>query len=280
MARWDKIKSRGNIEDRRGLSTGGFGGLGVVGILMVVGFNLLSNGGNINVEQVLEQLQSVQTSQLSSDSSTVQPEEFQGLDSYEEFASTVLGSTNDVWNQVFESSGSTYVEPTLQLFRGATSTACGVGSSQTGPFYCPADQKIYIDETFFDQLQSQLGARGGDVAEAYVIAHEVGHHVQNRLDLLDSRQSNEESINTELQADCFAGVWAYSLRDDDIFEPNEFEEAIDAAEAVGDDRIQEATTGRVNPESWTHGSSTDRKRWLNIGYETGDPSRCNTLETL
>lgn len=274
MARWEKIKSRGSVEDRRGLSAGGFGGLGIVGIALVIGLNLLGNGGEINVQQVLEQLQSVQTSQLSSDA-TVQPEEFQGLDSYEEFASTVVGSTNDVWNQVFSSNNKSYEEPTLQLFRGSTSTGCGLGSSQTGPFYCPADQKIYIDETFFDQLETQLGAQGGDVAEAYVIAHEVGHHVQNLLGLLNSGGSNEESIKTELQADCFAGVWAYSLRDDDVFEPGEFDEAIDAAESVGDDRIQEATVGRTNPESWTHGSSAERKKWLNKGFETGEPSACN-----
>lgn len=270
MAKWDKITSRGSVEDRRGVSAG-FGGVGLVGVLLVVGFNLISNGGSIDVGQVVSQLESVQAGS----SQSVTAEEFAGVDDYELFASTVLGSNNDVWRQVFEASSKTYDEPNLTLFRTSVSTGCGFASSAVGPFYCPPDQTIYLDETFFEELTSQFGATGGDVAEAYVIAHEVGHHVQNLLGLLSGRTSNEESIRTELQADCFAGVWAYSLRDKGIFEINEFNEAIDAAESVGDDHIQESVSGDVNPETWTHGSSEQRKYWLNVGFETGDPSRCS-----
>jgi predicted metalloprotease len=270
MARWDKIKSRGNVTDKRGLAAGGIGSLGVVGIVAVLAINLLG-GGELDLNNVLTQLQEVQPQSTSQ----VQPEEFRGEDDYETFVSTVLGSNNDVWEQVFTNAGSSYEPPQLVLFRGATASGCGTATSSVGPHYCPANSTIYIDETFFDVLSERFGARGGDVAEAYVISHEVGHHVQNELGSLDkSQQSNELAVKVELQADCFAGVWASSLKGQGIFEPNEFSEAIDAAEAVGDDRIQEKTTGRVNPESWTHGSSEERKRWLQVGYESGDPARC------
>ncbi len=272
MARWDKLGNRGSVEDRRGLSSGvmGIGGAGLVGALVVLGLNLLL-GGNVDLNSVLQQLQTAQPA----DSSQVQPEEFKGEDDYEVFVSTVLGSANAVWEQVFTNSGNTYTAPQLVLFRDATQSQCGFATSAVGPHYCPTDGTIYLDETFFDELTKRFGAEGGDVAEAYVITHEVGHHVQQQLGILsNAQQSNEESVKTELQADCFAGIWAYSLKDQGIFELNEFNEAIDAAGAVGDDRIQEAVQGRTDPESWTHGSSEDRKYWLNVGYETGDPSQC------
>jgi len=270
MARWDKIKSRGNVTDRRGLAASGIGGLGIVGIVAVIAFSLLG-GGDIDLNSVLTQLETVQPQSTNQ----VQPEEFQGEDDYEVFAATVLGSNNDVWEQVFENSGNSYRAPELVLFRDTTNSGCGVATSGVGPHYCPANSTIYIDETFFDVLTEKFGAQGGDVAEAYVIAHEVGHHVQNELGTLArSQQSNELAISVELQADCFAGIWAYSLKGQGIFERNEFNEAIDAAEAVGDDRIQEKVQGRVNPESWTHGSSDDRKKWLQVGYDTGDPAAC------
>jgi len=273
MARWDKIKSRGNVSDRRGSSPvglQGLGGLGIIGIVAVIAFNLFTGGEGIDLNSVLTQLQTAQPQ-----NSSQQPEEFKGSDDYEVFASTVLGSNNDVWEQVFENSGNDYQPPELVLFRGSTNSGCGIATSSIGPHYCPSNKTIYLDETFFDDLVSRFGARGGDVAEAYVIAHEVGHHVQNELGTLSSgQQSNESAIKIELQADCFAGVWAHSLKDQGIFEANEFNEAIDAAEAVGDDRIQEKVQGRINAESWTHGSSEQRKNWLKIGFETGDPGQC------
>lgn len=279
MADWSKITSRGNVEDRRGASIlgfgGGLGGAGLFGIIALLAVNFLMSGGQIDLNSVLNQLQTVQPS------SPTQASQFQGLDSYEEFTSTVLGSTNDTWNQVFSKSGKPYKQPLLVLFRKATQSGCGIASSQVGPHYCPADETIYLDETFFDELKNRFGAKGGDVAEAYVIAHEVGHHVQNRLGIMDrygTSRDNQDSINLELQADCFAGVWAGSLKNSGVFEPNEFDEAIDAAEAVGDDRIQEAVQGRATPETWTHGSAEQRKTWLKTGYDTGDPVACNTFK--
>jgi predicted metalloprotease len=173
----------------------------------------------------------------------------------------------------------------LVLFRTATNSACGTATSQIGPHYCPLDSTIYLDETFFDELTNRLGATGGDVAEAYVIAHEVGHHVQNELGIMNRvqtqqqalpSQANELSVQLELQADCFAGLWAHSIRDIGVFETNEIREAMDAAAAVGDDRIQERTQGYVNPENWTHGSSDQRVEWFNKGYQTGELSACNS----
>lgn len=270
MAKWGKIINRGNVSDRRGLAPAGIGSAGLLGVVIFVAISMLS-GGSVDLNSVLGQLESVQPQS----SNSVQPEQFRGEDDYEVFASTILGSNNAVWEQVFANSGETYEPPQLVLFRDATNSACGLSTSAVGPHYCPADQTIYIDETFFDELVKRFGATGGDVAEAYVISHEVGHHVQNQLGtLVNAQQSNELSIKTELQADCFAGIWAYSIKDQGIFEPGEFNEAIDAAEAVGDDRIQEKLQGRVSPESWTHGSSEDRKYWLGVGYDYGDPSRC------
>lgn len=269
MAKWDRIISRGSVVDRRGISAGA-GGASLLMILLVVGIQLFAGNSQVDVSQVLEQLQTVK----STTGNVVQPQEFQGSDEYEIFVSTVLGSNNDTWREVFNKSSQSYEEPTLVLFRQAVSTGCGYASSQTGPFYCPTDKTIYIDETFFEELEQRFGAQGGDVAEAYVISHEVGHHVQNLLGDLSGRQSNNESIKIELTADCYAGIWANSLREKDVFEVGEFSEAIDAAGAVGDDRIQKTVDGKVNPESWTHGSSEDRKYWLNVGFERGDIARC------
>jgi predicted metalloprotease len=276
MAIWDKISSSGNVEDRRsvGPASLGIGGMGLAGVVLVIAINLLG-GGEINVNDVLTQLQNSQVSTQSG----VDQSEFAGADKYEIFASKVLGSNNDVWREYFASNNLQYQEPTLVLFRGATQSACGGAFSQSGPHYCPEDSTIYLDETFFDELVGQMGAKGGDVAEAYVIAHEVGHHAQKGLGIMDEVQQNnsrENSINLELQADCFAGVWAYSLRDSGVFETNEINEAIDAAGAVGDDRIQKQTSGQVHPETWTHGSSEQRVSWFNAGYNSGRPANCNT----
>lgn len=268
MAFWDKITSRGDVEDRRGLGPA-VGGLSLTGIALLFAINYFLGGDPIDV---LNQIQEVGIQQPQSATDTSQ---FVGEDTYEMFASTVLGSNNDTWSVIFDQQGKTYQEPTLVLFREATNSACGLSTSAVGPHYCPLDSTIYLDETFFDELTSRLGARGGDVAEAYVIAHEVGHHVQNELGLLDVGGSNEDSIKTELQADCFAGVWVHSIKELGIFEPGEIQEAMDAAAAVGDDRIQERVTGQVNPETWTHGSAEQRMRAFTTGYETGSFQACS-----
>jgi predicted metalloprotease len=283
VARWNRLGSRGNVVDRRGvrgagIAVGGLGGLGLIVFLLI---SLLGGGSGLDsaLDQVVAQ---------APDQSGGQAAEFQGEDDYEVFASTVLGSTDETWGEIFDQSGLEYRVPTLVLFRDVTSSGCGGATSAAGPHYCPLDETIYLDETFFDELQSRFGAEGGDVAQAYVIAHEVGHHVQNRLGLMQQVQeaqrqagsqedANELSIRLELQADCLAGVWAYSIRDLGVFLPGEINEALDAAAAVGDDRIQQSVQGQVNPERWTHGSSEQRVQWFTTGYETGDPSACDTF---
>lgn len=282
MARWERLGTRGNVSDRRGMGGAGMavGGIGGVGLIIFLLISFL--GGGSGLDDVLGQMVQAPTQ------SGVQPEEFQGEDDYEVFASTVLGSTDETWSGIFEGSGLTYQVPTLVLFRASTSSACGGATSSVGPHYCPLDETIYLDETFFDALTTRLGAEGGDVAEAYVIAHEVGHHVQKRLGVMDQVQTmqsqassqseaNELSVRLELQADCFAGVWANSIRDLGVFLPGEINEAMDAAAAVGDDRIQQSATGQVNPERWTHGASEQRVEWFTTGFETGDPSACDTF---
>lgn len=262
-----------------GLAIGGLGGAGIIVVLLVVFL-----GGGSGMDQLMGQLQNVQPQTESG----VQPPEFEGEDDYEVFVSTVLGSTDEYWNSAFTASGLSYVVPQLVLFRSATSSGCGGAHSAVGPHYCPLDETIYIDETFFDDLVTRFGAEGGDVAEAYVIAHEVGHHVQNRLGIMDEArrvqesassqvEANQTSVLLELQADCFAGVWANSIRDVGVFLPGEIDEALNAASAVGDDRIQEKVQGQISPEGWTHGSSDQRVEWFTLGWDTGDPSRCDTF---
>jgi len=268
MAIWDKITSRGNVEDRRAMGPGlAVGGLSLTGLAIVLLLNFIGGG---NVGDVLTDLQNIPASQ----SSTYNTADFEGSDSYEVFVSTVLGSNNELWTKVFNQNNISYIAPKVVLFRGATQSSCGGASSSSGPHYCPLDSTIYLDETFFDELTSRLGAEGGDVAEAYVISHEVGHHVQNLLNRMRENPSNTESVKTELQADCLAGIWAFSIKDLGVFEPNEINEALDAASAVGDDRIQKAVNGRINPETWTHGSSADRVNAFNLGFSTGIPSNC------
>lgn len=272
MADWGKILSTGNVEDRRGSPLGLIGGsLGIVGVGVALLVSFLS-GQPIDLGSVLGQLEQ------SAGQSSLTSKDFEGADDYEKFTSAVLGSNNDVWRKIFEQSGRTYEEPRLVLFRSATQSACGLATSDVGPHYCPLDQTIYLDETFYDMLKTRFEAQGGDVAEAYVVAHEVGHHVQHQLGIIDTSTtpSNEESIALELQADCFAGVWAHSVSSLGIFQPGEINEAIDAAAAVGDDRIQTKVQGQVTPETWTHGSSEQRVGWFNRGYQGGSPAQCDT----
>jgi hypothetical protein len=232
---------------------------------------LLSGGGTLNAPQQ-------QTSGTSS-----------GNDEMRDFMATVLADTEDTWTAIFASSGDDYPEPTLTLFSGSVSSGCGFASDATGPFYCPADQNLYIDLSFYDELRRRFGAPG-DFAQAYVLAHEVGHHVQNVLGVLaetqarqrqlDQGEANALSVRTELQADCLAGVWAANAVDTGFITAltrADIADALDAAAAVGDDRIQEAVQGRVTPESWTHGSSEQRQQWFTTGYESGNPGSCDTF---
>ncbi len=267
MADWSKIGSRGSVEDRRAFGPASIGGLGLGGVVLVLLFNYLSTG-QVDIPEALNQIEQIQVQADQSHNAT----DFEGADSYEVFASTVLGSTNDMWRKVFAARNATYQEPKLVLFRAATPSACGGADSRIGPHYCPTDQTIYLDETFFDEL-AKLGGTG-DVAEAYVIAHEVGHNVQNQLGILDAERTNADSVRVELQADCFAGLWAYSIKDLGVIAPGEINEAMDAAAAVGDDRIQQTYEGRVTPETWTHGSAAERFQAFNNGFSSGSLSAC------
>lgn len=268
MANWNKITGRGKVEDRRGMSPTSVGTLGVTGILLMMGVSYLMGGNPLDV------LKQVDLNQLTN-KPVENPAQFAGSDDYEVFVSEVLGSVNNTWQTEFTKLNKNYTEPKLVLFRNETNSGCGGASSQSGPHYCPADDTIYLDETFFTQLTDELGAKGGDVAEAYVIAHEGGHHVQNLLGLLEAGQeSNQNSVKTELQADCLAGVTLGSIKDKGIFTATELNEAIDAAGAVGDDRIQARNEGKIDPESWTHGSSKERVDSFNKGYNEASIKAC------
>ncbi|MDQ5963738.1 MAG: Neutral zinc metallopeptidase [Patescibacteria group bacterium] len=284
MARWDDLQGSGNVEDRRGMSPGGMVISGVGGLLLFLAFMFLGGGDN---GSILEQILGQAAQQQGTQQTTEQPDEFKGADQYETFVSRVLGSNNQIWSGIFSAMGQQYTEPKLVLFRDATQSACGYASSAVGPHYCPNDQTVYLDETFFSELQKRFGGSSGDVAQAYVISHEVGHHVQNQLGDMekimaaqqeDPDNANKYSAALELQADCYAGIWMNSLSSGGILAPGEIEQALSAAAAVGDDRIQKSTTGSVNPETWTHGSSKQRVEWFTKGYSTGRVADCKTFE--
>ncbi len=279
MANWDKITSMGNVEDRRGMGGAGIlaGGGGLIALLITLGLGFF--GVNISPDTVQQILGTVESLNGQATTSQTQPPEFAGKDSYEVFSERVLGSTNDTWNGVFGRNNMTYQEPTLVLFRDATRSGCGVATSAVGPHFCPSDGTIYLDETFFDELKQRFGGSNGDVAQAYVIAHEVGHNVQAQLGAFgaDAQMSNAESVQVELQADCYAGIWAYSLKDKDVFKPGDINQAIDAASAVGDDRIQQKAQGYTNPETFTHGSSKQRVAAFERGYTSGQPAQCKNF---
>jgi predicted metalloprotease len=284
--RWRKLETSDRVQDRRGTGAkvaGGVGGLGLIGVLIALLLGGFGGGGGFGeIGDLLGQVQEAQAPPQQQ-----QADEFQGVDESEDFVRRVLGSTETVWTEVFREAGVVYQPANLVLFNNPTSSACGGARSEVGPHYCPLDQTVYIDLGFFDVLTQRFGASAGDFAQAYVIAHEIGHHVQNELQIMDEVQqlqrsdpgnANELSVRLELQADCLAGVWANSIwQREDVLEPGDIEEALSAAAAVGDDRIQAATTGRVSPESWTHGSAEQRMRWFTEGYETGDPNVCDTF---
>ena len=263
MALWDKIGSSGSIEDRRGSGAALTLGGGITGLVITAAFLLLSGQ---SAPQVLETILGEAINQTS----TSQQATFEDSTNYKGFAEKVLGSTNEYWGNQFAAQGERYSPPNFVLFRDITQSGCGIATSQVGPHYCPSDQTIYLDETFFDEIHRSLGANRGDVAQAYVIAHEVGHHVQN---LEGSMTQQTDSVSLELQADCYAGSWAHSITS--IFEnESEVNEALELAGAIGDDRIQQKTEGQINPETWTHGSSEQRIGAFRQGYATGNSSSC------
>ena len=273
-----------NVEDRRGQGGRRVGGRGKVGIGTVV-LVLVAMYFGIDPSVVLDtatlvQPPAVESSQPSAPRSAAENE-------LARFSSMVLADTEDTWGPIFQSEGRQYEAPRLVLFTGATRSACGVGQAEMGPFYCPADHKLYLDLSFFDDLHRRVGAPG-DFAQAYVIAHEVGHHVQNLLGISDqvqqARQRGSEregkllSVRLELQADCLAGVWAHHAdRTRQILEQGDVDEALRAASAIGDDRIQKQTQGHVTPDSFTHGSAVQRVRWFRVGLERGDRRACDTF---
>lgn len=277
--RWQGRRQSSNVEDRRGMSSKGMVGGGIGGIVIVIIVLLL--GGDPS-----SLIQNIQTSDQTTTSNYNETAEEKEL---AQFVSVVLAETETVWHNIFSDLGSNYREPKLVLFSGSVQSACGVAGSSTGPFYCPGDQKLYIDLSFYQELQSKFKAPG-DFAMAYVVAHEVGHHIQNLLGTMEkvqqlrSRVSQEEynqySVRLELQADFYAGVWAhYTDRIEGLLEEGDLDEALNAASAVGDDRIQKQAQGYVVPESFTHGTSEQRKRWFYKGYKTGDIRQGDTFNT-
>lgn len=268
----------------RGAAIGG-GGVGIVAVLAIV---LGMCGGGADLGQLAPMLEGLQAPAAVPQEVGTPPSDAESVEE-REFVEAVLGSTETLWVDMFTGSGVTYQPAALVLFTGSTNSGCGGANSQVGPHYCPLDQTIYIDLDFFGELQARFGAQGGDFAEAYVIAHEVAHHVQQLLGISDDvRQmqqqypddANDLSVRIELQADCLAGVWANSMyQRGDVLQPGDIQESLDAAASVGDDRIQEAIQGRVTPESWTHGSSEQRMQWFTAGYESGDPNLCDTFSS-
>ena len=290
--RWIGDRESENIEDRRGgsgmpIAVGGIGGLGAI-IVLVVGLFL-----GIDPSTLLALLNGDQAQPQQTDTQTVDGRPSQGSeaghDRTRQFVAVVLADTEDVWRQVFESSGKTYIEPKLVLYTGQIASACGLASAASGPFYCPNDQKVYLDLSFFEEMRARFNAPG-EFADAYVVAHEIGHHVQNSLGILktakseeassDRRGANAISVRVELQADCLAGFWANRAdRTKHIIEQGDVEAAMNAASAVGDDRLQRQSRGTVVPDSFTHGSSAQRVRWFKRGLESDDTRQCDTFAT-
>lgn len=279
--RWEFGRRSTNVEDRRGRSVSApivGGGIGAVILSLIVA--LLGGDPSVILEQVNRSSDRASTE---SNETTPSP----ASDQMADFVSVVLADTEDTWQDLFRRNGRTYVEPSLVLYSDAVESACGFTRSAVGPFYCPRDQKVYIDLSFYQDLKYRFQAPG-DFAQAYVIAHEVGHHVQNLMGISDkvrglqSRvgevEANQLSVRQELQADCFAGVWAHHAQQArQVLEPGDIEEALNAAASIGDDRLQSQAKGYVVPESFTHGSSAQRVRWFKRGIQTGEPAQCNTF---
>lgn len=280
--RWNRARRSDNVVDARsrsGMRLGG--GLGLGGIAIVVIIGLLSGQDPL---QILGQL-----ANQSGPAVTQQSQRPAGDDPQTEFVRAILGDTEDTWRALFQQHGAQYRDPTLVLFRGGVNSACGFASSAVGPFYCPGDQQVYLDLQFFDEMAQRFSA-AGDFAQAYVIAHEVGHHVQTLLGVSQQMQAARQRgakmegdngllVRQELQADCFAGVWAnHAQQRHDWLEEGDLEEALNAANAIGDDNLQKRSQGRVVPDAFTHGTSAQRVRWFRDGFEHGDPTRCDTFK--
>ena len=271
-------RSSGNIEDRRGMGGVVGGGIGV-GTLVIAVIAYFLGIDPTTVIDASQQLQQAAPSQQQ------RGKEGAPTDQMGQFVSKVLASTEDVWTQLFRANGRQYRDPKLVLYTGSTRTACGVGQAAMGPFYCPNDEQLYIDLAFYDDLRKRFGAPG-DFAQAYVIAHEIGHHVQKQLGIMDRLQQgtsrsqhNQMSVRVELQADCFAGVWGHHAASANLLDPGDMEQALAAATAIGDDRLQKQSQGYVVPESFTHGTSAQRVRWFKRGMDTGKVSECDTFNT-
>jgi predicted metalloprotease len=281
--KWIGRRQSDNVEDRRGMSSGGktIVGGGVVGIIILL-LNVFGGEKAQMLTPLLEQFNQQQNTPT--ESRTLTPEE----EKIGEFPKVVLADTEVIWTKIFEENNMQYIKPKMVLFTGSVETACGGASSASGPFYCPGDQKVYMDLAFFDELQTKFGASGGDFATAYVIAHEVGHHIQTLLGTSEKMQqaqvgkseaeANKLSVALELQADFYAGVWAKHNQEN--LDIDDIDEALSAAQAVGDDAIQKRMQGHVVPESFTHGTSEQRKYWFMKGYKTGDISQGDTFAEL
>ncbi|CFQ31165.1 MULTISPECIES: neutral zinc metallopeptidase [Yersinia] len=285
--RWQGRRESDNVEDRRGDSSGGgggfrppIGGKGGIVILIVV---LVAGYYGVDLTPLLngsDPMSQTQTQPRSSSSVSAKD------DQYAKFTSVILADTEETWKPIFQKMGRSYQEPKLVMYRGATRTGCGTGQSVMGPFYCPADSTVYIDLSFYEEMKNKLGA-GGDFAQAYVIAHEVGHHVQHLMGIdtkvrqqqqgATQAEANRLSVKMELQADCFAGVWGKAMDEQQVLEVGDLQEALNAAQAIGDDRLQQQSQGRVVPDSFTHGTSQQRYTWFKRGFDSGDPNSCNTF---
>lgn len=300
--RWKGRQGSNNVDDLRGSSASGLGAMGrgggllrllpiafrflgfkgtAIAVVAIGAFTYFSGG---DLSSLLTGVSSSPPSRSAGNAPVAQSAQEKEL---VDFVSVVLADTEQTWNAIFESTGRRYKEPRLVLYRDAVNSACGQGQAAMGPFYCPADQKVYLDLSFFDDLKKRHGAPG-DFAQAYVIAHEVGHHVQTLLGIsskvhsakrgLSKAQANQLSVKQELQADCFAGVWGhYANRNRQLLEPGDVDEGLTAASAIGDDRLQRQAQGRVVPESFTHGTSAQRVRWFKTGLEKGDVQACDTF---
>ena len=280
--RWERGRRSDNIEDRRGMRVSGRGlaggGIGAIVLALVAMYF------GVDPSVVLNQAGTLAPAEEVQQQTSFSPEE----EKLKEFMSVVLADTEDVWGSLFQASGQTYQQPKLVLFSGAVQSACGFAEAAMGPFYCPADQKLYLDMSFFNDLAQRHDAPG-DFAQAYVVAHEVGHHVQTLLGIAEQvhaarsrggeAEGNAMQVRMELQADCFSGVWAHHAhKQRQILEPGDTEEALAAAAGVGDDRLQKQTRGVVVPDSFTHGSSEQRMRWFSRGLQSGDPGQCDTFK--
>ncbi|MBJ3815113.1 hypothetical protein F9C28_09265 [Shimwellia pseudoproteus] len=279
-----------NVEDRRNDSQGpalggggggfriprGKGGLILLVVVVVAGYYGVDLSPLLTGDMSGAPQQSVQRQSIS-------PNDDQAA----KFTSVILGTTEDTWGEIFKSMGKTYQQPKLVMYRGATRTGCGTGQSVMGPFYCPADSTVYIDLSFYDEMKNKLGA-DGDFAQGYVVAHEVGHHVQHLLGIepkvrqlqqnASQKEVNQLSVRLELQADCFAGIWGQKMQQQQVLDSGDLKEALNAAQAIGDDRLQQESQGRIVPDSFTHGTSEQRYTWFKRGFDTGDIKQCDTFE--